>query len=151
MLTQKENCLFNKPFVSFRLVNMLHAWTDLRTEWLRIYKNTLQQSPFHPSLTFTHPHHKQVVLHLWCRWQSKLFWHLTTCSWFGCINVMLDRKLIALMCFEFLTNLFTDFNCPCMHYLHSSETHMANDLSKSFLQWAAIWYIFPLSLLIETS
>ena len=33
---------------------------NLGTKWLRI-QNTLQQSTIHPSLMFTHSHHKQIA------------------------------------------------------------------------------------------
>ena len=42
--------------LSFRWVNILHAWTANSV-------NRLQQSHYHPSLTFSHPHHKEVVWH----------------------------------------------------------------------------------------
>ena len=64
-LLQKGNCYFKKPFVIWVLGEwtydmdwQLIVWTD----WLRI-QNTLQQSPFPPSLMFTHPHHEHVICH----------------------------------------------------------------------------------------
>ena len=57
-------------------------------------KNTLQQSTFPPSLTFTHPHHKQVVWHLWCMQMNKIFWHFDYLLVMQMVNIMQERWLL---------------------------------------------------------
>ena len=56
-------------------------------------KTHLQQLPFCSNLTFTHPHHKQVVWHLWCR----LFQHFSivlACDANGKCQVWMERWLL---------------------------------------------------------
>ena len=80
--TVKRELLFQQAicYLSLRWVNILHAWTVNF-----VVQSTSQQSPLHPSLTFTHPHHKQVVWHVWWRWVN----YLTMCGCGACkwINI----------------------------------------------------------------
>ena len=99
----------------------MHWQLILWTDWLRI-QNTLQQSPFHPNLTFTHLHHKPVVWHLWCRWVILAF--LT-----NCLTVMQMVNVIQVwMWFGFLTKLFTEFTVHTCNMF--TQTQIANGLFK---------------------
>ena len=110
----KGNCHFNKPFAIW----VSGGWTDGFQE---SKKKTLQQSPFPPSLTFTHPYHKQVVRHLWCRW-------VTYCKWvnvrlWNCCNVFwIDNQSVHRS------------NCPWMQYIWIVHSTWHSD-SNGLLKW----------------
>ena len=54
-------------------------------------QNTLQQSPFPPSLMRTHSHHKQIVC-LWCKWVNTRFgWKSDYCYVFWILNQSVHR------------------------------------------------------------
>ena len=41
-----------------------------------------------------------------------------------------EKEIIAIMCFGVLNQSVHRINCPCMQYVHSPETQIANGLFK---------------------
>ena len=131
-----SNCTLKLSFqqatccLSFRWVNILHAWTVNSV-------NRLVKNPKHiTEMTFpskadiypfaSHAHSQEcrtnfTNLHYECQ---------TTCWWCGWVNVRLKWKSNCCnMCFEFLTNLSTELT-----------VHACNQIADSLLKWQFPFY-----------
>ena len=88
-------------------------------------QNTLQQSPFPPSLTLTHSHHKQIVC-LWCKWVNIRFgWKSDYCYVFWILNQSVHRLTVH----------------PCDMFTHLKLSKWLVEMTISFLRWAAHAYM----------
>ena len=72
-----------------------------------------------------HLNHKQVAKNIYSSVSQMPDYLLVI--WMG---EGLEEKVIAVMCFWILNQPVHRVNCPCMQYIYSPETQIANDLLK---------------------